>query len=290
MQPPIALSGLVLETPLLADTGAFYADHFGLQPEWPSEREVALSVVAAAHPPLVLRHGAVPRLAALSFAYPHRQALARAQREADAAGLGPRAGGDGFAVLDPDGCELRFHIGSDASSADRSLAIDRPLFMSHVVVNSPEPERLVAFYRDRLGFAVTDRYEKGLLTFLKCDQRQHHCVGVAPAERAGLNHFAMDCGTLDALMRGISRMRSLGHEPLWGPGRHGPGGNIFCYFEDPAGFVPEYTCDVMQIEDDADWVPAEWKRTPENANVWLSGGPPARAVALMSGGPDAAGR
>ena len=60
----------------------------------------------------------------------------------------------------------------------------------------------------------------------------------------------MDCGSVDALMRGLSRMKALGHEPVWGPGRHGPGGNVFCYFEDPTGFVPEYTCEVIQIPAD----------------------------------------
>ncbi len=283
MRPPIAFTGMTLETPRLDDTAAFYIDHFGLAPQARDADEVRLATLAAPVPPLTLRRGPAPRLAALAYAYGDAALLAAARSDADAQGLLPVDHGDGFAVRSPDGMLVSFALGVDASAGPLPAATDRPLFMSHVVVNSREPERLVSFFRDRLGFRVSDAYEKGLLTFLKCDQPQHHCLGVAPAETDGLNHFAMDCGGIDALMRGLARMKALGHEPVWGPGRHGPGGNVFCYFEDPSGFVPEYTCDVLQIADDNDWRPGEWKRIPENGNVWLTGGPTPRALHLMSG-------
>lgn len=281
MLPPIAFTGLVLETPLLDETAAFYVDHFGLAAASRDVGVVQLSALAATVPVLTLRRGGRARLVELAYAYPDAAALHAARRELE--DLAPRDHSSGFAVSAPDDILLSFQVGVDAGLGAMSHASDRPLFLSHIVVNSREPGQLVAFFRDRLGFRVSDRYEKGLLTFLKCNQPQHHCLGVAPAEINGLNHFALDCGSLDALMRGVSRMKAQGHAPVWGPGRHGPGGNIFCYFEDPTGFVPEYTCDVLQITDDALWQPAEWARTPENGNIWLSGGPSPRAAALMSG-------
>lgn len=283
MRPPIAFTGLVLETPRLDETVVFYADQFGLAAGTRDNDEVQLAALGAPRPPLTLRLGPAPRLVELAYAYPDEAALAQARAEAEEAGLDPANHRDGFAVRTPDRMLVSFAVGSDASVAPLADAADRPLFLSHAVVNSRDPERLVAFFRDRLGFRVSDRYEKGLLTFLKCDQPQHHCLGIAPADVDGLNHFAMDTGTIDALMRGLSRMKARGHEPVWGPGRHGPGGNVFCYFEDPSGFVPEYTCEVLQIADDAAWQPTEWQRTPENGNVWLTGGPSPRAAALMSG-------
>lgn len=283
MHPPIAFTGIVLETPLLAESSRFYADHFGLEPHHITLESAILGTPGADRAPVMLRKGEFPRLAALSYAYREMADLDRARDDADHQGLSPRLTADGFAINSPDGTELRFHVGSDASASGSQSAVDRPLYMSHVVLNSREPARLVSFFRDQLGFEISDRYEKDLLIFMKCDQPQHHCLGVAPAEIDGLNHFAMDCGTIDALMRGVSRMKTLGHEPIWGPGRHGPGGNIFCYFEDPSGFVPEYTCDVIQIDDPERWHPAVWERKAENGNVWLSGGPSPRAIQLMSG-------
>ena len=37
---------------------------------------------------------------------------------------------------------------------------------------------------------------------------------------------------IDGVMRGIGRMRDAGKDPVWGPGRHGPGNNRFVYFHD----------------------------------------------------------
>ncbi len=284
MQPPIALTGLVLDTPLLNETASFYVTDFGLAEAARGVDEVALASLAAARPPVVLRRAANAGFGGLSFAMPNLSSLSDLHRSLEAAGLAPDGiGEDTFEVRDPDGTPVTLHVGADVSAGPLPTPTDRPLFISHVVLNSRDPDRLVAFYRDALGLRVSDRYEKGLLTFMRCDQPQHHCLGVSPGMRNGLNHFAMDCGDLDAVMRGISRMHRLGRREVWGPGRHGPGGNIFCYFEDPTGFVPEFTCDVLQIEDDAAWEPHEWKRTPENGNVWLSGGPTERAAALMSG-------
>ena len=43
---------------------------------------------------------------------------------------------------------------------------------------------------------------------------------------------------------------------LWGPGRHGAGGNLFTYHLDPAGCVVEYYADLIKIYDEANNAPA----------------------------------
>lgn len=283
MRPPIAFSGIVLETPRLEETSTFYVDHFALTPDESAVGGMAFSTVASSKPSLFLKRGDVPRLAELRYAYATAGDLAEARSHLQSQRVAVADRGDGFAIVNPDDVAVAFHVSDDPSRRTTPTAGDRPLFMSHAVVNSQDPDRLVRFFRDLLGFRISDAYEKGLLTFMKCDQPQHHCLGIAPADISGLNHFAMDCGDIDTLMRAVSRMRALGHAPVWGPGRHGPGGNVFCYFEDPTGFVPEYTCDVIQIDDDETWKPGEWRRVPENGNVWLSGGPSPRAAELMSG-------
>ena len=283
IQSPIALTGLTLATPLLDESVAFYVERFGLHEVERSSDHVALASVAAPRPPVLLFREREARLIGLSFAVRDAGHLAAAHRELSVSHAPNAVRDDMFAVNDPDGTVITLHVGVDASRLDVAEPTDRPLFMSHVVINSRDPDRLIAFYRDALGLRISDRYERGLLTFMRCDQPQHHCVAISPGTSDGLNHFAMDCGNIDAVMRAISRMHAEGSQEVWGPGRHGPGGNVFCYFEDPTGFVPEFTCDVLQIEEDADWEPHEWKRTPENGNVWLSGGPTPRAAELMSG-------
>ena len=50
-------------------------------------------------------------------------------------------------------------------------------------------------------------------------------------------------------MRASGRMMDAGFAIGWGPGRHGPGNNVFTYFVDPFGFVIEHTADVLQVDD-----------------------------------------
>lgn len=287
MQPIKALIGVTLHTPHMQAMADFYAGAFGLAISAVGPEETGLRGAAGTPRQLVLRRAEQQGLAGLTFAMGSAHDVDQSAAALRAAGVvilqspGASADGHAFVAVDPDGLQLCF---AAAAPTDPIPAKgDKPLYLSHVVINTPQPDRMLAFYRDVLGFTVSDAYEKGLLSFLRCDQPQHHCLGISPAKASGLNHFAMDCGGIDALMRGVGRMKAKGHSPVWGPGRHGPGGNIFCYFEDPDGFVPEFTCDVLQIEDPAAWQPQEWTRTPENGNTWLTGGPSPRAIELMSG-------
>ena len=43
-------------------------------------------------------------------------------------------------------------------------------------------------------------YEQDTLTFLRCAQPQHHCIGIGAAEKPGLNHFSFECGSIDGVM------------------------------------------------------------------------------------------
>ncbi len=52
-----------------------------------------------------------------------------------------------------------------------------------------------------------------------------------------------------SVMRGGGRMKDAGYPIQWGPGRHGPGNNLFNYFIDPFGVVIEYTAEVEQVDE-----------------------------------------
>jgi len=284
MSPISRLSCIHLDTPALDASVDFYSRCFGLAVAAETDGAVALAGTADAGRTLVLRAGGVPRIAGLEFEAGSparleqaREALADVRVEDTLAF--PQEGA--LVLNDPDGTVLRIAAAGPAGAGVDDG--DRPERMSHLVLNSPDAEATVRFYTGRLGFRVTDAYERDLLTFLRCDQPQHHCLGIAPGEAAGLNHFAVDCGDIDTLMKGVGRMRQAGYEPIWGPGRHGPGGNVFCYYADPTGLVAEFTCEVLQIGDDQPWSPGVWERVPANGNVWGTGGPTPQAVALMAG-------
>jgi catechol 2,3-dioxygenase-like lactoylglutathione lyase family enzyme len=194
-------------------------------------------------------------------------------------------GGYGFELLDPDNRRVRI-VADVARHLDAADEIDRPRAVTHVVLNTPQLQRLQAFYVDRLGFRVSD-FSANQMVFLRCGS-DHHAIALNHGDYPSVNHVAFEMSSIDAFMRGIGRMKAKGQAPAWGPGRHGPGNNPFGYFVSPSGFVIEFTCEVQQI-DEATHEPQVWPRNvPEKMDVWMTAGPPTPAMrTVMAGRPDA---
>jgi len=160
-----------------------------------------------------------------------------------------------------------------------------PLFLNHIVFNTADIDRAVEFYTNLLGFKVSD-WSEDQMCFLRCN-KNHHSIAFNRAEHASVNHIAYEVNNVDELMRGIARVRSYEYKEIWGPGRHGPGDNVFCYFQDPGGFVMEYTCYILNIEDEEKYDAKVWKRTPRLSDRWGVAGPPTPETrAAMAGTPD----
>ena len=55
----------------------------------------------------------------------------------------------------------------------------------------------------------------------------------------------------------------------WGPGRHGPGNNLFIMFDDPAGNHVELSAEMEQFHDEqADHPVRHWRPVPRSINLW----------------------
>jgi len=80
---------------------------------------------------------------------------------------------------------------------------------------------------------------------------------------------------LDSVMRGAGRMRDDGRAIEWGPGRHGPGNNVFCYFLGPEDMPVELTAEMQQIDGSHRAKTAEqWRWLPGRLDHWgISAGP-----------------
>jgi catechol-2,3-dioxygenase len=122
---------------------------------------------------------------------------------------------------------------------------DRPERLAHVNINSNDVARDTAFFTDALGFTLTDRSR--MMAFVRTNS-DHHSVVIAVAPVDTLNHVAFQLPGWESVMRASGRMVDHRFPISWGPGRHGPGNNVFAYFVDPFGFVIEYTADVLQVD------------------------------------------
>ena len=166
-------------------------------------------------------------------------------------------GGYGFRFFSPDG--LPFEISSDvARGASREIARwdGLPVKISHIVLHSPNHKAAVQFMVEVLGFRVSD-WLGDFMAFLRCNSA-HHRFAILPGPPC-LNHVAYDMTGVDGMMRGIHRLKKLGVEITWGPGRHTAGNNTFSYFVTPNRFAVEYTSELEEV-DDATWKPRSTSR------------------------------
>ena len=143
---------------------------------------------------------------------------------------------------------------------------NRPIQLTHAVLNSTDREACVRFAEQVFGFKISDR--TAFMSFLRCN-RQHHAVAYVKADICSLNHMAFEMPNLEAVMLGIGRMRDHKVPLVWGPGRHGPGNNVFGYFVAPFGGIIEYTSEVNLVDDDYPvGKPEDWTWPPGRVDQW----------------------
>jgi catechol 2,3-dioxygenase len=147
----------------------------------------------------------------------------------------------------------------------------RPRKLGHVTLASPATEGLGTVLTDVLGFRLSDRlplgeHADGDLTWYRCNT-DHHALGLAPGA-AGVHHYAFELDGFAALGTMGDHLLANGKHYIWGPGRHGPGENLFAYFEDADGSMIEFYSDMLQIEDETTYRLSSWPDVASSANVW----------------------
>ncbi|HVA34861.1 MAG TPA: VOC family protein [Stellaceae bacterium] len=174
-------------------------------------------------------------------------------------------GGYGLAFKDPEGRTIRV-IAGDKRQADAGSRADRPIGITHVVLNSADAEAISAFYVDHLGFRIIDQTR--MMTFLCCSE-QHHVLAFARGTAPTLNHIAFEMPDIDGVMRGAGHLRDSGFAIEWGVGRHGPGNNVFAYFVGPDEVVIEYTAEIERVgKSYKPRGPEDWTWPPGRMDQW----------------------
>ena len=178
--------------------------------------------------------------------------------------------GHGVIVELPEGELLRFLAGTtEVEPIDgftKASKRVRPVKLTHVVFNSADAELSGHVVESVLGFRVSDR-TRGMV-FVRCNE-SHHSTAFARAGISSLNHIAFEMDDLDAVMRGIGWMRDNGFAPAWGPGRHGPGDNVYAYYIAPFGPVIEYSTAVEKVPDDyVTGEPDDWTWPEQRIDQW----------------------
>jgi len=255
------LRSVELELPDVARTAEFLTGAWGLLPAG-SSGATHFFRGTGSHPyVLSITKSPAPAVAAITFSGSEEEVakLGKPSVAYDVPG-----GGKGLEIRGPENQNYRFII--EEKMIEVMEGQDRPIQLTHAVLNSADQEGSERFAVEKLGFIVSDRTAH--MRFLRCN-RKHHCVAYAKAAMPSLNHIAFEMKDMDAVMRGITRMREAGYESVWGPGRHGPGNNVFGYFIAPYGGVIEYTAEVSEVGDDYKvGTPEDWKWPPGRIDHW----------------------
>jgi len=143
-----------------------------------------------------------------------------------------------------------------------------PRRLGHVVMLVPDIVRVEEFYRETLGFWLSDRYP-GRGVFLRgCADADHHQLFLLKSPDAGthFHHLAFEVHDVHEVFGGGLAFAERGWETHIGPGRHVISSCYFWYFKNPCGGAVEYFADVDWLT--AAWQPREMPQEPQWFAEW----------------------
>jgi catechol 2,3-dioxygenase-like lactoylglutathione lyase family enzyme len=194
---------------------------------------------------------------------------------------------DGVAgAIDPIGLAFKVRVsrkrrvevrGSPINTWDRALRVDqpsaiydraRPVEVGHVVFFTDRLAEHEAFYRERLGFVVSDRYPgRGVFLRTAPDGGHHDLFLLQPPQpKRGVNHVAFTVRDIHEIFGGGMHINRCGWETEIGPGRHPISSAYFWYVKNPAGGLAEYYSDEDVVT--ANWQAREFQPAPEVFAEW----------------------
>jgi 2,3-dihydroxybiphenyl 1,2-dioxygenase len=185
---------------------------------------------------------------------------------------------------DPGGNRLEaFHgqeIAADPFVPGRPISGFRtgPLGMGHAVLNVADAKALLPFYRDVLGFAITDYGHAPYDLYFFHVNGRHHSFAMVGTGRAGMHHFMVELGSLDDVGQGYDLAGLDEGRIAFTLGRHTNDWMTSFYAATPSGFFVEYGWGGRVIEP-ARWEPYEMHDGPSlwgHERLYMPDGPRAR--------------
>jgi 2,3-dihydroxybiphenyl 1,2-dioxygenase len=127
--------------------------------------------------------------------------------------------------------------------------------MGHVVLTVADFDAALAFYRDLLGFQISDYMHAPKICFLHVNAR-HHSLALFENPRQGMHHLLLELYSLDDVGQGHDLARAQGDRVKVSLGRHNNDYMTSFYLQTPSNFLIEYGWGGRQV-DVARWQPIE---------------------------------
>jgi catechol 2,3-dioxygenase-like lactoylglutathione lyase family enzyme len=159
---------------------------------------------------------------------------------------------------------------SQATSGVEGYTPLRPTKLGHIAAFTPRLAPMQGFYQDLLGFKWSDTIGD-FFVFMRCNSDHHAANFMESQKNQGMHHIAYEMRDLNHLQTMLDHLAKSDHRLEWGPGRHGPGHNIFSYHRDPDGNVIELftQLDVIHDESKGYFEPRPWHDSfPQYPRTW----------------------
>ena len=218
---------------------------------------------------LIISTGNAGELNYAGYSIRSADGLARFRSNAEEQGVtilkspSPYFGTEAFCVQDHDGNMICF--GLVQPEQDRA-GLPGPI--QHLTFASPDVDGFQNFYENKLGFSVTDRIvasDGTLATCFTTANHEHHTIACFKSDRSGIDHHSYEAGDWTYIRDWCDRFAAHSIRLIWGPGRHGPGNNLFIFIEDLDGNWIEVSAELEVIKGRP---VKNWPKNDRTSNLW----------------------
>ncbi len=172
---------------------------------------------------------------------------------------------------DPEGNTVQLYTEVSETAPTFDGAGIRPQKLGHICLRASDVPNLADWYQAQLGFRWSD-WLGDFFVFIRCNT-DHHTLNLlkGPASANVLHHIAYELQDWGHVQAAVDHLARNGYTLVWGPGRHGPGHNIFTYHRDAHGHMVELftQLDVVLDEELGYFEPRPWHEDhPQRPKVW----------------------
>lgn len=186
---------------------------------------------------------------------------------------------DAVAVRDPDGWLSVFGLPRTDLPSQKINNVPSAVNLSgrlqHVVVATDNLQPMMNFYEKTLGYVASDYVNADMddpdskkVAFYRSDP-EHHSFAVFSASEVRSDHHAYEVDDWNAIRDWADHMASLQIKIWWGPGRHGPGNNLFFMILDPHGNQVEISAELENMP--REMAARIWPMEERSLNLWGPG-------------------
>lgn len=175
-----------------------------------------------------------------------------------------------LALQDPKGTVIEVYAEQKPVTEKRaSVPGIGPFKLGHLAFVVEDPKKYAEFYAKVLGFRVSD-WIADWFVFMRCGP-DHHTLNFVRGKTTKMHHVAFEVRDTSQLIAACDLLGSKKIPIIWGPGRHGPGHNVYIYHRNPDDQIIETFTELDKMLDEklGCFDPRPWHGDrPQKPKVW----------------------